>query len=57
MDHGEAEDGDEVGNDGDDDTANANSHGIVGDGAEGLTTDDDVDDGKPTADEDIEDGA
>ena len=57
MDHGEAKNGNEVGDYGDDDTANADSHGVVGDSAEGLTTNDDVDDGKTTSDKDIENGA
>jgi len=54
MNHGEAEDGHQVGDHGDNDTANADSHGVVRDGAEGLTTNDDVDNGKTASDEDIE---
>ena len=54
MNHGEAEDGHQVGDDRDNDTANADSQGIVRDGAEGLATNDDVDNSKTASDEDVE---
>ena len=57
MNQGEAEDGHQVGNHCDNDTANADSHSIVRDSAEGLTTNDDVDNSKTTSDEDVENRA
>jgi hypothetical protein len=57
VNHGEAEDGNEVGDDGNNDTANADGHGVVGDSTEDLAANDDVDNGKPASDEDIENGA
>jgi len=57
MNHGEAEDGHQVGDHRDNDTANADSQGIVRDGAEGLTTNDDVDNCKTASDEDVENRA
>ena len=54
MDHGETKDGNEVGDDGNDNTADADGHGVIRDGAEDLTTNDDVDDGKTTSDKDVE---
>ena len=57
MNHGEAEDGHQVGDHRDNDTANADSQGIVRDGVEGLTTNDDVDNSKTASDEDVENRA
>ena len=42
VDEGEAEDGEDVGDDGDDDTADADRHGVVRHGAQQLTTDDHI---------------
>ena len=57
MNHGEAEDRHQVGDHRDNDTANADSQGIVRDSAEGLTTNDDVDNSKTTSDKDVENRA
>ena len=55
MDDAEAEDGDDVGDYGNDDAADADGHGVVGDGAQDLAAHDDVDDGEAPAHEDVED--
>ena len=50
VDDGKAEDRDDIGDDGNDDAADTDGHGIVGAGAEHLTHDDDVDDSEASAD-------
>ena len=57
MNHGKAEDRHKVGDHRDNDTANADSQRIVRDGAEGLTTNDDVDNSKTPSDDDVENRA
>lgn len=57
MNHSEAEDGHQVGDDGDNDTANADGQSIVRDGVKGLTTNDDVDNSKTPSDDDVENRA
>ena len=57
VDEREAEDGDDVGDYGDDHTAYADAHVIVGDGGEHLAGDHDVDDCETSADYNVQDGA
>ena len=55
MDDGEAEDGDNIRDDRDDDAANADCQSVVGNRAEELTTDNHVDDCEATANDNVED--
>lgn len=56
VDYGEAEDRHDVRDDGDDDATNADCHGVIGNGTQDLTTDNNVDHGKAAADQDVENG-
>lgn len=56
VNYSEAEYGDHVGDDCYNDTADADSHRVVGYSAEDLAADDDIDDAKATTDNNVEDG-
>ena len=57
MDERKTKDGNNITNYGNDDTPNSNCHGIVGDGREDLSNDNDVHNGEATSDNNIEDRA
>jgi hypothetical protein len=55
VDELESENGHDVGDDGNDDDANRDAHGVVGHCTQDLSYDDVVDDGKTTSDDNVED--